>query len=170
MAFNKRFFGQDDSISENLGNSLYRVSRSEVIKAPQQAIFDLLSTPAHHHLFDGSGTVLAEVEGPRKLYLNAKFRMSMRRSAISYRIWNTVVEFDEPMVIAWKHVGRHIWRFRLEDRSSEFGPATLVTESFEWGDVYSKFLYEVFKFPTQNAMSIEATLGKLAELALNGQL
>ncbi len=168
MASIKRFFRQNDSVSESLGSSLYQVSRAEVIKAPREAIFDLLSSPAHHHLFDGSGTVLAEVEGPGKLYLNAKFRMSMRRSAISYRIWNTVVEFEEPMVIAWRHFGRHIWRFRLEDRSSEFGPATLVTESFEWGDVYSKFLYEVFKFPTQNSKAIEGTLEKLAELASNG--
>lgn len=170
MAINKRFLRRKSSVSGKLSNSLYQVSRSEVIKAPQQGIFDLLSTPAHHHLFDGSGTVLAELEGPRKLYLNAKFRMSMRRSVFGYRIWNTVVEFEDPTAIAWKHFGRHIWRFRLEDRSSEFGPATLVTESFEWDDVYSKFLYEVFRFPTQNAKAIDATLEKLAELASSGRL
>ena len=170
MEFKKGTFRQAELEVASSTDSIYVVTRSAAIKAPREAIFDLLSSPSRHHLFDGSGTVLAELEGPEKLYLNAKFRMSMRRSAISYRIWNTVVEFDEPTVIAWRHVGRHVWRFELEDISSEFGPATRVTESFEWGNVHSKFLYEVLKYPAQNGRAIEATLEKLAELASNGQL
>ena len=44
-----------------------------------------------------------------------------------YKITNEVVEFDEPSLIAWRHMGGHIWRYRL--RPVDGG--TEVTEEFD---------------------------------------
>jgi hypothetical protein len=44
-----------------------------VIAAPADKIFDLLSDPRSHGLFDGSGTVKGNLSGPVRLYLGAKF-------------------------------------------------------------------------------------------------
>ena len=54
--------------------------------------------------------------------------MSMKKG-MPYKITNEVVEFDEPTVIAWRHMGRHVWRYRL--RPVDGG--TEVTEEFDWG-------------------------------------
>ena len=54
--------------------------------------------------------------------------MSMKKG-VPYKITNEVVEFDEPTVIAWRHMGQHVWRYRL--RPVDGG--TEVTEEFDWG-------------------------------------
>ena len=47
---------------------------------------------------------------------------------VDYRIGNTVVEYQENSLIAWRHVGRWIWRYELMN----IGPQrTQVTESFD---------------------------------------
>ncbi len=47
---------------------------------------------------------------------------------IKYRITNTVVEFQENKLIAWRHLGRWIWRYELKEISST---QTVVIESFD---------------------------------------
>jgi hypothetical protein len=50
------------------------------------------------------------------------------RLGVKYRITNTVVEFRENELIAWRHLGRWIWRYELK----AIGPnLTLVTETFD---------------------------------------
>jgi hypothetical protein len=98
-----------------------------VIDAPSARIFEVLADPRLHPEFDGSGTVTGSVSGPERLALGSKFGMSMHLG-VSYRITNTVVEFEEGRLIAWRHLNRHRWRYALEpvgDRS------TLVTETFD---------------------------------------
>jgi hypothetical protein len=97
------------------------------VDAPAQAVFDVLAAPAQHSAFDGSGTVQAQVSGPERLSLGARFGMGMR-IRLPYRTDNTVVEFEEGRRIAWCHVNRHRWRYELEpvDEGS-----TLVTETFD---------------------------------------
>ena len=97
------------------------------VDAPAQAVFDVLAAPAQHAAFDGSGTVRAQVSGPERLSLGARFGMGMRIK-LPYRTDNTVVEFEEGRRIAWCHVNRHRWRYELEpvDEGS-----TIVTETFD---------------------------------------
>jgi uncharacterized protein YndB with AHSA1/START domain len=97
------------------------------VDAPAQAVFDVLAAPAQHPAFDGSDTVRAQVSGPERLSLGARFGMGMR-IRLPYRTDNTVVEFEEGRRIAWCHVNRHRWRYELEpvDEGS-----TLVTETFD---------------------------------------
>jgi uncharacterized protein YndB with AHSA1/START domain len=128
------------------------------VTAEPQAIFDLLADPTQHALIDGSGTVRTTVEGnPERLSLGAKFGMSMKKG-MSYKITNEVVEFDEPTVIAWRHLGRHVWRYRL--RPVEGG--TEVTEEFDWGVARSPSLLKLTGAPKGAAKSIDATLDRLA--------
>ena len=136
-----------------------RVERGiRFVPAEPQAIFDLLADPSKHALIDGSGTVRGTGEGnPERLSLGAKFGMSMKMG-VPYRVTNEVVEFDEPNAIAWRHMGHHVWRYRL--RPVEGG--TEVTEEFDWGVARSPTLLRLTGATKRNAKAIEATLDRLA--------
>jgi hypothetical protein len=136
------------------------VRRSAVVAAPAQEIFDLLADPARHAEIDGSGTVQgSRVGGPERLAPGAKFGMSMKLG-VPYRITNEVVEFDEPNVIAWRHVGGHVWRYRLEPDEG----GTRVTEEFDYRTAKAPVVLEWTKAPQRNAKAIDATLQRLAEV------
>ena len=128
------------------------------VTAEPQAIFDLLADPAKHATIDGSGTVRASgSNAPGRLALGIKFGMSMKMG-VPYKITNEVVEFDEPSLIAWRHMGGHIWRYRL--RPVDGG--TEVTEEFDWRPSKSSLFLKITGAPKSNAKAIEATLDRLA--------
>lgn len=133
------------------------VSRTTTVAAAPQAIFELLADPARHPELDGSGTV-REAVGPSRLHEGARFGMKMRMG-LPYRITNTVVEFEENRVIAWRHFGRHIWRWQLE--AIEGG--TRVTETFRWDTSLAPWALEAAGIPSRNARGVEATLRRLEE-------
>lgn len=135
------------------------VSRSVVVDAPAQQVFDLLADPARHPDFDGSGTVQARLRGPRRLAPGSRFGMRMRLG-VPYVIANTVVEFEEGRRIAWRHFGRHVWRYELEPVVG----GTLVTETFDWSGALSPKGLELARVPARNARSIEQTLPRLKAL------
>jgi hypothetical protein len=129
------------------------------VPAEPQAIFDLLADPSQHPLIDGSGTLRAPTgETPERLDLGSQFGMSMRWG-MPYRMTNEVVEFEEPNLIAWRHVGRHVWRYRL--RPVDGG--TEVTEEFDWTHARSRLAVSLIGAPQRNARSIEATLDRLVD-------
>lgn len=83
------------------------VAVERVIAAAPQRIFDVLADPSQHPLIDGSSSVRsASRDNPARLSKGARFGMSMRLGA-PYRVRNTVVEFDEPRRIAWRHFAGH---------------------------------------------------------------
>ena len=128
------------------------------VPAEPQAIFDLLADPSQHSTIDGSGTVRGtSADAPDRLTLGSKFGMSMRLG-VPYKITNEVVEFDEPSLIAWQHMGKHIWRYRL--RPVEGG--TEVTEEFDFRPARSILALKLSGTPKRNAKAIEATLDRLA--------
>jgi len=100
---------------------------SLIINAPAGDIFNLLANPRQHSLIDGSHTVKSLHFGPERLSLGAKFGMNMK-VGISYRITNTVVEFEEEKKIAWRHLGRWVWRYELTSITPD---QTLVVETFD---------------------------------------
>jgi hypothetical protein len=79
------------------------------------------------------------------------------RIGLPYLIRNTVVEFEENRRIAWRHFGRHIWRYELEPVEG----GTLVTETFDWGPALAPQVLEVAKAPQANLRGITATLEQL---------
>jgi hypothetical protein len=135
------------------------VSRSTIVPAPAQMIFDLLADPRRHSEIDGSGSVQsAQINAPERLSLDATFGMQMK-IGLSYKITNTVVEFEEGKTIAWRHFGGHIWRYILEPVDG----GTKVTEQFDWNKSKSPLILKLRKSPQDNAKSIEKTLENLVK-------
>lgn len=135
------------------------VSVERVIAAPPERIFDLLADPARHADFDGSDTVKAARDAPRRLEQGARFRMSMRMG-LPYRVSNTVVEFEEGRRIAWWHAAHNIWRYELEPTAG----GTLVRETFDWSKSRAPWIVELFGSRERNRRAMEATLERLAYL------
>lgn len=137
------------------------VSRSIVVEAPAERIFELLADPRRHPDFDGSGSVKGSVSGPERLSLGAKFGMGMR-IVVPYRIGNEVKEFEEGRRIAWAHLSGHRWRYELEPLADG---GTRVTETFDATTARSARALKLMDAYRRNAQAIEATLPRLKSLA-----
>ena len=136
------------------------VSRTRLIHATPEAVFDVLSDADKHVLIDGSGTVhKAKFGNPVRLVLGSEFGMHMKLG-VPYRIQNTIVEFESNRLIAWRHMGGHRWRWNLEPANG----GTMVTETFDWSTSRSPIMLELAMYPRRNAKSIEKTLARLADL------
>jgi hypothetical protein len=148
-------------------SSRYLVSVSRLIPADRQWLFDLVADPAQHPVIDGSGSVkAARPGGPDRLSLGAKFSMDMKLGA-DYRVLNTVVEFDEPALIAWRHFNGHVWRYRFKEApgGNENTKSTVVTEEWDARGVWNRLALVLLRFPQRNRAGMIATLDRLAELA-----
>lgn len=143
-----------------------QVSGTAVIAAPAERIFALLTDPAQHPLIDGTGSVLAVRDGgPGRLRLGSTFAMDMKIGA-PYKILNTVVEYDQDRLIAWRHFYGHRWRWQL--RPLDDGPdgaRTQVTETFDWSTARFPLLLTLSRFPRRNRRGIEKSLVRLAHRA-----
>ena len=141
-----------------------QVSVSRVIDAPAQKIFDILADPAMHPVIDGSDTVQkSHPSNPSRLSEGAKFGMNMRMG-LPYRIKNTVVEFEEGRRIAWRHFGRHRWRYELEPADG----GTKVTETFDYSFARIPAVIDALGFPKKHPAGMEATLERLEREATKG--
>ncbi len=139
------------------------VSVSRTIAAPPEEIFAVLSDASKHALIDGSGTV-QEVRGePEPLELGSRFGMDMKL-VVPYRITNTVVEFEPGRLIAWRHWGRHRWRYELEPVEG----GTRVTETFDWSTALIPKSIELAGYPDKHPPSMAATLERLDEVVTGG--
>jgi uncharacterized protein YndB with AHSA1/START domain len=139
-----------------------QVSVTAIIDAPAERLFALLTDPAQHPLIDGTGSVLAVQDGgPERLTLGSKFGMDMKIGA-PYQILNTVVEYDQERLIAWRHFYGHRWRWQL--RPLDEG-GTEVTETFDWSTARFPFLLTLSPFPRRNRRGIEKSLVRLAHIA-----
>lgn len=140
--------------------SAYLVSESRIIAASPQQLFNVVADPAMHARVDGSGSVRQAQEGnPHRLSLGARFGMDMKLGA-SYKITNTVVEFEEPSLIAWRHFNGHVWRYRFE----RVDGGTRVTEQWDARPAKNRFVLRLIGFAGRNRKGILATLQRLDEL------
>ncbi len=139
-----------------------QVSVERVIDAPVGRIFAVLTDPAMHPVIDGSGTVRRTREHePARLREGSRFGMSMRMG-VPYVTRNVVVEYDEDRLLAWRHWGRHRWRWELEPIDDGTG----VTHTFDWSTapLPVRLYIEAFGFPERNRRAMERTLERLAEV------
>ena len=138
------------------------VSEERIIAADPQRLFDIVADPAMHPVIDGSGSVRAARPGnPPRLSPGATFSMDMQLGAAPYKIRNTVVEFDEPHRIAWRHFNGHVWRYRFEPVEG----GTRVTEQWDPTNAHNKLFLRLVRFPARNRQGIRRTLDRLAEIA-----
>jgi hypothetical protein len=135
------------------------------ITATRESIFALLANPRMHREFDGSRTITANISGPEKLQLGSRFGMKMHLG-VSYRITNIVVEYQENQLIAWRHLGRWVWRYELEDIGRG---NTRVTEYFDARNIpaASRAWLHFRKAYPWTEISIAKTLVRLKECAEN---
>jgi uncharacterized protein YndB with AHSA1/START domain len=137
------------------------ISVEKTISAPPGVIFAILTDPSKHPIIDGSETVRKDrTGGVMRLGPGAKFSMDMHRG-LPYRITNTVVEFEEGRLIAWRHFGGHRWRWRLEPLADG---RTAVTETFDWSTSIAPRVIERRGYPEQNREGMVATLERLEAL------
>ncbi|MGY6499731.1 MAG: SRPBCC family protein [Acidimicrobiales bacterium] len=136
------------------------VSVSREIAAPPDVIFAVVSDASKHPLIDGSGTVQsARTDEAEPLRLGSKFGMNMKMG-LPYRITNTVVEFEQDRLIAWRHWGGHRWRYELEPTEG----GTSVTESFDWSTSLFPKGIELAGYPDKHPAGMQRTLERLDEL------
>ena len=131
------------------------------IDAPISLIFDMIADPRMHAEFDGSGTVQRQIKGPERLSQGATFGMAMRMG-FPYTITNTVEEFQEPTRIAWRHLGRHRWRYELEARDES---TTVVTETFDGSTAIFPPALKLINAYENNQKAILKSLVRLKVLA-----
>jgi hypothetical protein len=134
-------------------------SASIIINAPASKIFDVIANPQMHSIIDGSNSVRSVIKGPTRLALGSKFGMNME-IGIKYRITNTVVEFEENKLIAWRHLGRWIWRYELKEISST---QTVVIESFDGTTTPFNVWLKVRKAYPYTQKAVAKTLVRLKE-------
>ncbi|MGP4019560.1 SRPBCC family protein [Saccharopolyspora sp. 5N708] len=142
----------------------HSVFSSLIVQASPEAVFDVLADPRKHSLIDGSGTVQGELSGPERLVLGSKFGMRMHRG-VGYRMTNTVVEYEENRLIAWRHILPCRWRYELEPEGDS---ATKVTETYDYATMLPKLVTRT-GLPKQNLASIEATLRRLKSYVEDNQ-
>jgi hypothetical protein len=141
--------------------SAYLVSETRVIDASPQRLFDIVADPAMHPVIDGSGTVKALRDGsPARLALGATFGMDMHLGS-TYKITNTVVEFEEGRRIAWRHFNGHLWRYTFEPAEG----GTKVTEQWDASKVWNRAGLVLTGFRRRNREGIVKTLQRLSEVA-----
>lgn len=141
-----------------------RVSVRRVVPAPPEQIFGVIADPSMHPVIDGSGTVkgLRRMDGER-LEAGTRFRMRMR-IGLPYVISNVVVEYDENRRLAWRHAGRHRWRFELEPVDG----GTEVVHTFDWSTALVPRFVELMKYPQRHPASMARTLERLEEVVTGG--
>jgi hypothetical protein len=137
-----------------------RAGRIEV-NAPIADVFELIADPRMHAEFDGSGTVQRQIKGPGRLSKGATFGMAMRVK-FPYTITNTVEEFDEPGRIAWRHLGRHRWRYELESLGES---STMVTETFDGSTALFPPALKIINAYENNQKAILKSLVRLKAIA-----
>lgn len=131
------------------------VTRGTVVPVAPEQLFALLADARRHPALDGTSAVKAVVEAPERLALGARFTMRMG----GYTTDDVVVEFVENTLIAWRHRGRHVWRWTLEPVTG----GTRVTETFDRSAKRAPRLVRAIGIPRHAGRALTATLAGLEQ-------
>lgn len=138
------------------------VVAERVVAAPADVLFDLVADPRMHPAIDGSGTLRDRVRGPRRLAEGARFGMAMKQLGVPYTTPNVVVEFEEGRRIAWRHPGRHRWRWEFEPWGET---RTRVRHTYAYGRSPVPRLLELLGFVDAAREGMPRSLANLERLA-----
>jgi Polyketide cyclase / dehydrase and lipid transport len=131
------------------------VTRRTVVASPPTAVFAVLTDPREHAALDGSGLVKALADGPDRLTDGATFTMRMT----GYTTVNTVVEYAPDTLVAWRHTGRHVWRWEL----AAVPGGTEVRGTFDYSAKRGRRLVELMGFPRRAGRALDGTLAVLQQ-------
>lgn len=137
------------------------VSASREIAAPAARIFELIADPAEQPRWDGNDNLRHADAGQRVGALGDVFTMTLSRGGLRQ---NTVVEFEEGRLIAWrpnvpgKAQPGHLWRWELEPIDET---RTLVTHTYDWSELTDRS-----RFRRARATTVERLAASLERLAL----
>ncbi|ATG56417.1 polyketide cyclase [Brachybacterium ginsengisoli] len=155
------------------------VTVTRTIDAPAKDLFALLTLPARHPEFDGSGTVRSAEDTERIDKSGEKFVMNMHREAMGgdYRTHNFVTAYDENKMIGWQPAPEG------EDGSAPEGPlgwewlytltpqgadATEVELTYDWSRITDQKLLQKVGFPAIPQEDLEQSLNLLAAAVTKG--
>ena len=142
--------------------STYLVSVQKFIPAPAAEIFAIVADPRQHSRIDGSGTVQGtEDTDPQELSLGSTFTVDMKIGK-RYQMTNTVVEYEQDRLIAWKPSGDYVWRYRFEPVTD----GTLVTEEWDARQSKRRTIMGLLGFRGRNRRGITRTLERLHDAAV----
>jgi uncharacterized protein YndB with AHSA1/START domain len=136
------------------------VSASREIAAEASRIFGLIVDPAEQPRWDGNDNLRHADRGQRVRAVGDVFTMTLRRGGVRR---NTVVEFDEGRLIAWRPAvpGRpapgHLWRWELEPIDQH---RTRVIHTYDWTQLTDRS-----RFPRARATTVERLAASLERLA-----
>ena len=145
------------------------VTVTRTIDAPAKDIFAVLTLPAKHPSFDGSGNVRSSEDTERVTKSGEKFVMNMHREDLGgdYRMHNHVPAFDETKMVGWQPATDEQpdapagWEWLYELRA-EGADATEVTLTYSWDKVTDQKLLQEVGFPLITEAELEQSLNLLA--------
>lgn len=141
-------------------------SATRTIEAPAKDIFDVLTLPARHREFDGSGMVRADEKSQRIQQVGDVFTMNMHAEAMGgdYQTDNHVVAYDENKLVGWKPAqsgqepGGWQWVYSLQPVDQN---TTVVTLTYDWEQVTDPELLGKNLFPMVDESQMQDSLAQL---------
>ena len=139
------------------------VSASRVISADAASVFELIADPAQQPRWDGNENLKQADTGQRVRAVGDVFTMRLTRGGIRE---NTIVEFQEGRLIAWrpnvpgKQPPGHLWRWELEPIAED---RTRVTHTYDWTQLRDRSRYPRARATTPERLA--ASLDRLAAIA-----
>lgn len=141
------------------------VSRS--IDAAATDIFDVLSNPARHKEFDGSGFIVSDDRTDRITGTGQVFTMNMHGDHMGgdYQTDNHVTAYAKNQMIGWQTAPAGTeppgWEWLWELKPSDAG-STDVSLTYDWSKVTDQELLKKVKFPLVSEKQLEESLNELA--------
>ncbi|WP_394213958.1 SRPBCC family protein [Brachybacterium vulturis] len=156
-----------------MNSSQTHLTVTRTIDVPAKDLFDLLTLPARHHEFDGSGMVRNADDTERIDKVGEKFVMNMHHQGRGddYRTHNFVTAYDENKMIGWQPANEAEdgtapteplgweWLYELKPRGAG---STEVSLTYDWSKVTDPKLLEHVGFPMIPQEDLEQSLNLLA--------
>jgi uncharacterized protein YndB with AHSA1/START domain len=142
------------------------VTAERTVRAPAEALFELIADPARQPEWDGNDNLARAAEGQRVRAVGDVFVTDLTNGQGRE---NHVVEFEEGRRIAWlpapagEQPRGHRWRWELEPAGEG---VTLVRHTYDWTRLTDERRFARARATT--ADKLEASLERLAALAEGG--
>jgi len=158
--------------SGRMSNDTTHVTVTRTIDSAAKDIFAVLTLPARHHEFDGSGMVRNADDTERIDKTGEKFVMNMQSGSDGdYRTHNFVTAYDENKMIGWQPAPEAEdgtapteplgweWLYELKSLGND---STEVSLTYDWSHVTDPKLLEKVGFPAIPQEDLEQSLNLLA--------